>query len=126
MILFDTSAWVDHFGPADFTLAPFLEAGRVMMHPFVLGEIALGSLSRRSQTLRDLSCLPPLRCVADEEVLTLIEARRLFARGIGLVDAHLLAAVIVTPPAELRTFDRRLAAVAAELGAGGLASEITA
>jgi len=124
MILFDTSAWVDHFGPAPYTLTPWLQAGQVLMHPFVLGEIALGSLTRRAQTLRDLALLPQATQASDEEVLVLIEAHRLFSRGIGLVDAHLLASVLIMPGAQLGTFDKRLAGIATELGAGGLANEI--
>jgi predicted nucleic acid-binding protein len=124
MILFDTSAWVDHFGPARFTIVPFLEAGRVAMHPLVLGEIALGSLSNRAEILRDLSLLPQVRRVTDEDVLTLIEVRRLYSRGIGLVDAHLLASVLAAPGIWLGTFDKRLAAIADEFGIGGLAGEI--
>ena len=124
MILFDTSAWVDHFGPASYTLTPWLRAGQVLMHPFVLGEIALGSLTRREQTLRDLSLLPQATQASDAEVLSLIEARGLFSRGIGLVDAHLLASVLIMPGTQLGTFDKRLARIASELEAGGLANEV--
>lgn len=125
MILFDTSVWVDHFGPSTFSLAHFLESGQVMMHALVLGEIAMGSLRSRSRTLLDLSSLPQAGRVSDEEVLVLIESRRLFSRGIGLVDVHLLASAFVTPPVQLRTADRRLAEVAAELGVGGHVSELS-
>lgn len=124
MILFDTSAWVDHFGPASYTLTPWLRAGQVLMHPFVLGEIALCSLTRRAQTLRDLALLPQAAQASDEEVLWLIEAHGLFSRGIGLVDAHLLASVLIMPGTQLGTFDKRLARIASELEAGGLANEV--
>lgn len=93
------------------------------MHPFVLGEIALGSLTQRARILGDLAQLPQVDTVSDEEVLMLIEARSLHSRGIGLVDAHLLASVMITPAAKLATFDKRLAAAATEFGAGGLANE---
>ncbi|MFN3608499.1 MAG: type II toxin-antitoxin system VapC family toxin [Hyphomonas sp.] len=124
MILFDTSAWVDHFGPAPYTLTSWLQAGQVLMHPFVRGEIALGSLTRRAQTLRDLALLPQAAQASDEEVLALIEVRGLFSQGIGLVDAHLLASVLIMPGAQLGTFDKRLARIATGLGAGGLANEV--
>lgn len=123
MILFDTSAWVDHFGPAKFTLSPWLLSGRVVMHPFILGEIALGSLKNRTRTLGDLALLPQAGRATDEEILAFISARRLHSRGIGLIDAHLLASVMITPGTKLATFDKRLAGLAAELGAGGLANE---
>jgi predicted nucleic acid-binding protein len=125
MILFDTTAWVDHFGPAKFTLAPFLLAGRVAMHPFVLGEIALGSLAKRQRVLGELALLPSVRRVPDEDVLILIDAQRLFARGIGWVDAHLLASVLAVPGTWLATFDKRLATIADEFGIGGPAGAIS-
>ncbi|MGA1342771.1 MAG: VapC toxin family PIN domain ribonuclease [Hyphomonas sp.] len=125
MILFDTSAWVDHFGPARFTLSAFLETERVVLHPFALGEIARGSIRRRSETLLDPSRIPQVKRVSDQEVLLLIEAHGLFSRGIGLVDAHLLTSAIITPPVELRTPDRRLAAIASALGAGSHVDSIS-
>jgi hypothetical protein len=124
MILFDTSVWVAHFAAKSFDLGPFLSAQRVLMHDFVVGELSMGSLSNRATTIRDLQRLPPVTSVQNEEVLVLIESRRLYARGIGLIDAHLLASVLVTPGAELRTLDRRLAGLAQDLGVGGLASDV--
>jgi predicted nucleic acid-binding protein len=123
MILVDTSVWVEHFGPSRFSLTSSLQAGRVVMHPFVLGEIALGSLTNRAGVLGGLASLPQLPVVSNEEVLALIEHRRLWSRGIGLVDANLLASVLISPGTLLASFDKRLASVALELGAGGPASE---
>jgi hypothetical protein len=119
MILFDTSAWIGHFGPARFTLSAFPESDRLVLYRFVLTEIAPGSFSRRSETLVCLSRIPQVKRVTDQEVLLLMEAHGLFSGGIGLVDAHLLASAIVKPPVQLRTPDRRPAAIASELGACG-------
>jgi predicted nucleic acid-binding protein len=114
VILVDTSVWIDHFRAGDAALADLLDRGSVLMHPFVLGELALGNFRRRDVlgTLRDL----PLAAVAtDGEVLDFIERNTLFGLGIGYVDAHLLAAIRLTPGASLLTRDSRLAAVAERL-----------
>jgi predicted nucleic acid-binding protein len=107
VILVDTSVWVDHFRSGNHDLAELLDAGRVLMHPFVIGELALGELHPRAITLDALANLPRVIVATDEEVLRLIEERRLFARGIGYIDVHLLAAVELTTGAELWTYDKR-------------------
>ena len=116
MILADTSIWVDHLRANDCGLAGLLSAEQVVMHPFVIGEIALGHLPQRQAILSDLQSLPELMLATDEEALLLIDSHRLFGRGIGYVDAHLLASVRLTPETRLWTRDGRLHAVAAELG----------
>jgi len=124
MILFDTSVWVAHFAAKTFDLGPFLSAQRVLMHDFVIGELSMALLAHRATTIRDLQRLPSVTSVQNAEVLVLIESRKLYARGMGLIDAHLLASVLVTPGAELRTLDRRLATLAQDLIIGGLASDV--
>lgn len=118
MILVDTSVWVDHLRSGEPQLATLLERGRVLMHPAVIGEIALGSLRQRDLVLRMMAQLPQAIPAGDAEVLRWIEAARLWGRGIGFLDAHLLAAARLTPGARLWTRDRRLreVAVAIELG----------
>jgi predicted nucleic acid-binding protein len=116
MILVDTSVWVDHLRAGDEMLASLLEAEKVLVHPFVIGEIALGYLRQRASTLLDLHDLPQSPVASDQEVLHLIEENRLFGFGIGYVDAHLLAAVRLTPGTSLLTRDKRLLAVATQLG----------
>lgn len=116
MILVDTSVWINHLRTADERLAALLDAREVLGHPFVTGEIALGNLPRRDVVLSELRDLPQATLTTDEEVLDLIERQALFGRGIGYVDAHLLAAVRLTANAKLWTRDRRLQTVAAELG----------
>ncbi len=103
-------------------MAALLEAEEVVMHPYVLGEIALGSLRNRAAILEDLQALPAAAVAADEEVLALIERHRLFATGIGLVDAHLLASTLLTPKTKLWTRDRRLKEAAERLAIAGAAA----
>ena len=115
MILADTSVWIDHLRKGLPTLAEALEEGQVMMHPFVLGELACGILGNRRNVLRFLANLPAAPAATDPEVLEFIERQALMGRGIGYIDGHLLASVALATPALLWTRDRRLAAVAVEL-----------
>ena len=93
MILVDTWVWVDQLRAGDQALAGLLEAGKVLAHPFVIGELALGSLPRRDQVLRGLRELPQANVATDREVLYFVDRHRLFGLGVGYVDAHLLASV---------------------------------
>jgi predicted nucleic acid-binding protein len=120
VILVDASIWINHLRTADERLSALLEAGEVLGHPFVTGELALGNLRRRQGVLADLRDLPQAAVATDEEVLRLIERQPLFGRGIGYVDAHLLAAVRLTPEAKLWTRDGPLQRVAAELGVAAM------
>jgi hypothetical protein len=116
VILVDTSVWVDHFRAGDEALGELLRFGRVLAHPFVLGELALGHLRQRQAVLDLLQDLPQAKAATDQEVLSFIERRALAGLGIGYVDAHLLAATQLTAGSALWTRDRRLAGVAARLG----------
>lgn len=116
MILPDTSIWIDYFRTANARMAALVEAEEVLVHPFVIGELAMGRLRSREQTLSDLCDMEPAILVADDDVLRMVEIRALHGRGIGFVDAHLLASVLHTPEAKLWTRDKRLRAIAAELG----------
>ena len=118
MILVDTSVWIDHLRKGDQTLATLLERCEVLMHPMVLGELACGGLRNRSEILHALANLPRSAAATDEEVLYFIERREVYGRGIGYVDAHLLAAVSIAPPARLWTRDRQLRSLAELLGVG--------
>lgn len=115
MILADTSVWVDHLRRGHPTLARLLEACEVLAHPFVIGELALGHLERRDLILGDLRDLPQAAVASHQELLHFIGQRRLFGRGLGYVDAHLLAATQLTAGAALWTQDKRLHRVAEEL-----------
>jgi hypothetical protein len=115
VILVDTSVWIEHFRAASAMLSQLLDNGEVLGHPFVLGELALGNLRQRDDVLRVLRQLPQATSAAHQEVLQLIGREVLFGRGIGYVDAHLLAAARLTAGSKLWTHDRRLRAVAAQL-----------
>ena len=115
MILVDTSVWVEHLRRGLPRLATLLQEGEVLIHPWVIGELACGNLRNRSQVLDLLQGLPEAPLASDAEVLLLIERDRLMGRGIGYVDAHLLAAARLSD-CRLWTQDRRLAAVAEEQG----------
>lgn len=116
MILVDTSVWVDHLHRGDAALAALLDRSVVLMHPFVLGELACGSLKDRAAVLELLRQLPAAEVATDGEVLHVIEQHGLHGKGIGWVDMHLLAAVLLTAGATLWTRDKRLHAVAQALG----------
>ncbi len=114
MILVDTSVWVDHLRKGDGKLADLLDAGEVACHPFVIGELACGGIRNRVKFLTLLSALPSLEKGEDEEVLFLIERRRLHGRGLGLIDVHLLASCMLAG-VPLWTRDAKLAAAARSL-----------
>jgi len=118
VILADTSIWVEHLRTGHATLSQLLEDGRVLGHPWVTGELALGNLSRRPEVIRLLESLPQATVASSHEVMRLIERGPLYGLGIGYVDAQLLASTQLTAPATIWTADRRLAAAAAQLGCG--------
>jgi len=97
-------------------LAGMLDDGRVLAHPFVIGELALGNLRQRELILAALQDLPQSVVASDPEVLRFINQQALHGLGIGYVDAHLLASARLTPGGALWTRDKRLRAVADRLG----------
>jgi len=115
MLLVDTSIWIDHFRKGNSRLSADLVRRQVLMHDFVLGELALGSALRSSQIADDLSDLPNATIAAPAEVLRLISRKALAGSGIGYVDAHLVASTLLTPGARLWTRDKKLRAVAERL-----------
>lgn len=116
MILVDTSVWIDHLRRSNAVLVRFLGDARVMVHPMIIGELALGNLADRTLLLSLLHGLPPVTGATHHEVLAMVERDHLFGLGLGLVDAFLLASVRLTPGTTLWTRDRRLAATAARFG----------
>ncbi len=116
MILVDTSVWVDHLRARDQTLAALLDAGQVLSHPFVIGELALGNLHQRDLIVDALQHLPLARVATDQEVLHFIDRHALFGLGIGYIDVHLLAAARLSMGAALWTRDRRLSRAADRMG----------
>jgi predicted nucleic acid-binding protein len=111
MVLVDTSVWIQHFKASSAQLMSLLAEGQVLCHPCVIGEIACGSLLQRREILGLLPLLPQVKSATDAEVLTMLEDFELFGKGIGWIDAHLLAACLLTG-ASLWTLDKRLARLA--------------
>ena len=116
MILADTSIWIDHLRSGNKELSKHLNQGAIAIHPFIIAELALGSLQQRAKTLALLDLLPQVRVVQLSEVRLLIEARGLYSLGIGLTDAHLIASVFINPATLLWTRDKRLRKAAEALG----------
>lgn len=116
MILVDTSVWIDHLRKGDAMLADLLERGSVLMHPFVMGEIACGSLNRRSSILQLLADLPSAAVAQHAEAMAFVDRYTLHGKGIGYIDVHLLASTALTLDARLWTRDKRLHAAAKEIG----------
>jgi predicted nucleic acid-binding protein len=115
MILVDTSVWIAHLRVSNPTLEDLLSRSLVLSHPFVIGEIALGDARQRKAILDLTQNLSRAIVATDEEVLLFIEQHALPGRGIGYIDAHLLASTWLTAGANLWTHDRRLHEVAVEL-----------
>ena len=115
MILVDTSVWIDHLRKSDATLSGLLKQRSVLIHSMVIGEISVGSYRNRDGILFDLGLLPTATAATDGEVLRFISHNKLYATGIGYIDAHLLASVRLTPGATLWTRDKRLAKAAESL-----------
>jgi predicted nucleic acid-binding protein len=114
-VLVDTSVWIDHLRADNIGLRQQLEAGEVWSHPFVIGELACGSLAHRNKVLVLLAALPAAPLAEHDEVIRFVDSRRLFGKGLGWIDLHLLvSAHILQLP--FWTLDKRLAAAALELG----------
>jgi len=116
LILADTSVWIDHLRSGDKEMRGLLDQGQIVIHPFIVAELALGSIRDRTKTLALLDLLPQVRVARLNELRLTIEARHLYNLGIGLTDAHLIASVLIASPTRLWTRDKRLRAVAENLG----------
>lgn len=115
MILVDTSIWIDHFRKSEAILSERLLERKILSHPFTIGELACGNLVNRKQVLDRFADLPQAPVASDDEVLRLIEIHRLMGRGIGYIDAHLLASTALSNNTRLWTRDLRLRSIAEEL-----------
>jgi predicted nucleic acid-binding protein len=116
VILADTSIWADHFRSENVEMRKQLDAANIVVHPFIVAELALGSLRDRVRTLVFLDQVPRVQVAQLGEVRQMIEARSLYSLGIGLIDAHLIASIFLNPPTLLWTKDKRLRGVAEALG----------
>ncbi len=115
MVLVDTSIWIDHLRSQDNLLFKLLQACRVRLHPYVIGELACGQLTQRDVFLDLINHLPQSRMASHAEVMQLIEQQQLVGLGIGYVDCHLLASVKLSGGLQLWTRDKRLKRAAAQL-----------
>ncbi len=116
-VLVDTSVWVAHFRGHSTELAGLMAQDAVLMHPFVLAELACGTPpAPRARTLLDLSLLRSARQASQQELLAFIEREALYGLGCGMVDLALLASARITPGARLWTLDKRLAGLACRFG----------
>ena len=116
MILADANIWIDYFRRGDAQLQSLLASDQVVMHPCLAAELALGSLHNRPQTLAKLDAMTQARVASLRDIRQMIEARRLYGKGIGLTDAHLVASCLITPGTQLWTRDGRLRGVAHAVG----------
>ena len=118
MVFADTSVWIDHLRAPDPAFTSLLNRRLVHGHPMLTLEIALGSLNKlqRAAQLDYLDRLPSLKLASLDDLCNLLETRKLWSRGIGVVDLNFLASTFITPGVRLMTRDRSLAALAAELG----------
>jgi len=117
MILVDTSIWISHLHFTNEALVKLLEEDMVACHSWIIGEMAMGSIKNRSDFLQMLALLPCLDVVEESRVMTFVESNRLFQKGIGWLDAQLLAACAAWP-CRIWTNDRRLAEIAQGLEIG--------
>lgn len=116
MVLVDSSVWIEHLRHGSATLENLLVGLQVQSHPFIVGELALGSLRKRATILDALGNLPRVTQAHDAEVFQFIENHKLYGMGIGYVDAHLLTSVTLTPGTLLWTSDKKLEMAAGRLG----------
>jgi len=107
--------WIDHLRKDEPALVALLNSGQVVTHPYIVGELALGNLRQRKAILGAMQNLPQATVARDDEALAMIDRWALYGRGIGYVDAHLLASVPLSPGALLWTRDQRLRTVAVAL-----------
>jgi predicted nucleic acid-binding protein len=114
VILADTSVWIGHFREPNSRLQELLFDDQILIHPMVIGEIACGNLSKRDHTLLLLQSLPGAKVGEHDEVLRVLERQRLWGKGLGWVDLHLLTSTLLTG-CRLWTLDRRLDAVGAHM-----------
>jgi len=116
VILADTSVWIDHLRSTDSRMTQLLSAGEIVVHPFVVAEIALGSLHNRRRRLAAFDLLRSVNVAEISEVRHLIESHALYAKGLGLTDVHLIASCMMTFGIQLWTRDKSLADAARSMG----------
>ncbi len=121
-VLVDSSIWIDHIRAEDAVLSSLLTQRRVLIHPFVIGEVSLGHIRNRCEILDNLRLLPAAVLAHDDEVAAYIDRQKLHGAGIGYIDAHLLVSTVLTSDASLWTRDSRLQRVAERLSLAAIFS----
>jgi predicted nucleic acid-binding protein len=116
MILADTSVWADHLRRKDATMSTCLDLEEIVMHPFVLGELSMGSMPKYDATIASLREMPSIQVAHPDEVLVLVRNNMLMGTGIGYVDAHLLASCLIVPGSRVWTRDKRHRRAAKHVG----------
>ncbi|MGA2339432.1 MAG: type II toxin-antitoxin system VapC family toxin [Terracidiphilus sp.] len=116
MILADTSVWIDHLRAGNPRMQELLDGEQIIMHPMIVAELGLGSLRQRAKTLAELDGLLEVKTAQLSKVRRMIEVQRLYGKGIGLIDAHLVASCLITPGTQLWTRDTALKGVAKAVG----------
>jgi predicted nucleic acid-binding protein len=115
MVLVDTSLWVAHFRQTRADLVDLLNDGEVACHPFIVGELACGNLKNRTEILSLLETLPMAIAAEHQEVLRFIESQSLMGKGLGYMDVHLLASVVLSR-FPIWTLDKKLGQASDLLG----------
>lgn len=115
MVLVDTSIWIDHFHFSNKGLKKLLLTSQVCIHPYVVGELSCGNISNRKEILILLRALPRIDAVLDEEVNMMIEDKKLYGKGLGFIDVHLLASAIIHH-VTIWTGDKYLHGISEEFG----------
>ncbi|MGH9522293.1 MAG: type II toxin-antitoxin system VapC family toxin [Terriglobales bacterium] len=116
-VLVDTSVWIralSNRAPYAGDLDELLERNEASGHDLVYGELLMGDKGGRTRLLADYELMHQAPVVAHPELVEFVRVRRLHGRGIGWIDAHLLASALVGG-LKLWTADPRLAALAEEL-----------
>ena len=116
MILVDTSVWIDHLRKPEAKLQELLHNDEVVTHPLIRLELALGSIASRDKVLVDLAHLPHVPVAAIDELFRLVEIRKLYRKGIGVTDLHLVASALLDKSISIWTRDRRLGDIADGIG----------
>ncbi len=117
MILVDTSVWIRFLAgrePYAKGLDQLLARDEVAGHEMVFGELLIGDRGGRRRLLEGYALMHQAETVRHREVVQFVQRHRLFGRGVGWVDLHLLASALVGG-FRIWTADPRFAAVAQEL-----------
>jgi len=118
MVLVDTSVWIRFLAnrmPYAAELDRLLVRKEAAGHDLVYGELLIGDSGGRTQLLNSYDLIYQIAPVGHADVANFVRSRKLHTRGIGWIDAQLLASALVAGTS-LWTADEHLARLASELG----------